>query len=128
MVILAGTDSGTEDTIRLPCDIVDRNTGLPKCSRELVVFRDPLVTIFAAEMDGRTLLQLWAACIGNLKIIFRRTLLEAQDPVVSCVIADEVNGEIVDALPLLVAHLLIRHLTRTVAFDFYHEYLLKMSN
>ena len=120
MVILAGTDPGTEDTIRLPCDIVDRNAGLTKCSRELVVLRDPLVTIFTAEMNRRALLQLWAACIGNLKIILRRTLLETQDAIVICIIADEVHGKIVDALSLLVAHLLIRHLTRTVAFDFDH--------
>mgnify|MGYP004577397751 CR=1 FL=1 len=101
MVILAGTDSGTEDTIRLPGDVVDRNAGLTKCPRELVILRDPLITIFAAEMNRGTLLQLRAACIGNLKIIFRRTLLEVQDPVVSCVIADKVDGEIVDALSLL---------------------------
>ena len=120
MVILAGTDPGTEDTIRLPCDIVDRNAGLTKCSREVVILRDPRVTILSAEMNGRTLLKLGAACIRNLKIILRRTLLETQDAIVICIIADEVHGKIVDALSLLVAHLLIRHLTRTVAFDFDH--------
>ena len=122
MIILARTDFGAEDTVRLPCDVVDRNACLAECPGELVVLFNPLIPVRLAQMDRRALLQLRASCIADLQPIAGGPFLKTDDTIITGILTNKIGCQVLDSHALNTPHFLIGHFAGAVGFDLDHSF------